>query len=58
MSTRKKYYLFYNIPHIKIKKINFPTFRVDVELYQHGSKPISVQNLQMLCYKIISCIDA
>ena len=29
-------------------------FRVDIELYQHGSQPISVQNLQMLCNNFIS----
>jgi hypothetical protein len=33
-----------------MKKEIFRRFRVDIELYQHGSWPISVQNLQMLYY--------
>jgi hypothetical protein len=43
-------YLFYNIAQRNIKKEIFRRFRVDIELYQHGSWPISVQNLQMLYY--------
>ena len=30
-------YLFYNIAQRNIKKEIFPRFRVDIELYQHGS---------------------
>ena len=45
--------LFYNIAQRNIKKEIFRRFRVDIELYQHGSQPISVQNLQMLYYKYI-----
>ena len=45
-------YLFYNIAQRNIKKEIFRRFRVDIELYQHGSQPISVQNLQMLYYNI------
>jgi hypothetical protein len=40
----------YNIAQRNIKK---EIFRVDIELYQHGSWPISVQNLQMLYYKYL-----
>jgi hypothetical protein len=36
-----------------IKKEIFRRFRVDIELYQHGSQPISVQNLQMLYYNFL-----
>ena len=47
----KKFYIFfYNIAQRNIKK---EIFRVDIELYQHGSQPITVQNLQMLYYKAI-----
>ena len=47
-------YLFYNIARRNIKGEIFRRFRVDIELYQHGSYPISVQNLQMLYYNIDS----
>jgi hypothetical protein len=50
-------YLFYNIAQRNIKKEIFQRFRVDIELYQYGSQPISVQNLQMLYYKFISFIE-
>ena len=33
----KKFYLFYNIAQRNIKKEIFWCFRVDIELYQHGS---------------------
>jgi hypothetical protein len=42
------FYFFYNIAQRNTKK---GIFRVDIELRQHGSLPISVQNLQMLYYK-------
>jgi hypothetical protein len=46
ISIRKNVlYIFYNIAQRNIKK---EIFRVDIELYQQGSQPISVQNLQML----------
>jgi hypothetical protein len=52
ISIRKKVlYLFYNMAQRNIKKEIFRRFRVDIELYQHGSWPISVQNLQKLYYK-------
>ena len=44
-------YFFYNIAQRTLTKEWREIFRVDIELYQHGSQPISVQNLQMLCYK-------
>ena len=44
-------YLFYNIAQRNIKEEIFRRFCVDIELYQHGLRPISVQNLQMLYYK-------
>jgi hypothetical protein len=46
-------YLFYNIAQRNIKKEIFRRFLVDIELYQHGPWSISVQNLQMLYYKMI-----
>jgi hypothetical protein len=42
------FYIFYNIAQRNIKK---EIFRIDIELCQHGSYLISVQNLQMLYYK-------
>ncbi len=41
-------YIFYNIFFYSTKKYIEKNFRVDIELYQHGAKPISVQTLQML----------
>ena len=43
-------YFFYNIAQRTLTKEWREIFRVDIELYQHGSWPISVQNLQMLYY--------
>ena len=40
-------YFFYNIAQRTLTKEWREIFRVDIELYQHGSLPISVQNLQM-----------
>jgi hypothetical protein len=48
INTENVLYIFYNIAQRNMKKEIFP---VDIELYQHGSSPISVQNLQMLYYK-------
>ena len=45
-------YFFYNIAQRTLTEEWREIFRVDIELYQHGSYPISVQNLQMLYYKI------
>jgi hypothetical protein len=50
INTGKCFIFFCNIAQRNIKK---DIFRVDIELYQHGSSPISVQNLQML-YDIIA----
>ena len=44
-------YFFYNIAQRTLTEEWREIFRVDIELYQHGSQPISVQNLQMLYYK-------
>ena len=44
-------YFFYNITQRTLTEKWRQIFRVDIELYQHGSEPISVQNLQMLYYK-------
>ena len=44
-------YFFYNIAQRTLTEERREIFRVDIELYQHGSQPISVQNLQMLYYK-------
>ena len=44
-------YFFYNIAQRTLTEEWREIFRVDIELYQHGSLPISVQNLQMLYYK-------
>ena len=44
-------YFFYNIAQRTSTEEWREIFRVDIELYQHGSYPISVQNLQMLYYK-------
>ena len=46
-------YFFYNIAQRTLTEEGRKISRVDIELYQHGSKPISVQNLQMLYYKCI-----
>ena len=46
-------YFFYNIAQRTSTEEWREIFRVDIELYQHGSYPISVQNLQMLYYKYI-----
>ena len=45
-------YFFYNIAQRTSTEKWREIFRVDIELYQHGSYPISVQNLQMLYYKV------
>ena len=44
-------YFFYNIAQRTLTEEWRKISRVDIELYQHGSYPISVQNLQMLYYK-------
>ena len=44
-------YFFYNIAERTSTEDWREIFRVDIKLYQHGSLPISVQNLQMLYYK-------
>ena len=44
-------YFFYKIAQRTLTEKWREIFRVDIELYQHGSQPISVQNLQMLYYK-------
>ena len=44
-------YSFYNIAQRTLTEEWREIFRVDIELYQQGSQPISVQNLQMLYYK-------
>ena len=46
--------MFYNIAQRTSTQERQEIFRVDIELYQHGSQPISVQNLQMLYYNVIS----
>ena len=46
-------YFFYNIAQRTLTEEWREIFRVDIELYQHGSYPISVQNLQMLYYKTV-----
>ena len=46
-------YFFYNIAQRTLTEEWREIFRVDIELCQHGSWPISVQNLQMLYYNII-----
>ncbi len=52
MSIQKNVlYLFYNIAQRNIKKEIFRRIRVDIELCQHGSWPISIQDLQMQYYK-------
>ena len=43
-------YFFYNIAQRTSTEERREIFRVDIELYKHGSQPISVQNLQMLYY--------
>ena len=46
ISIRKKcFMLFYNIAQRTLTEKSREIFRVDIELYQHGSQP-SVQNLQ------------
>ena len=45
-------YFFYNIARRTLTEEWREIFRVDIELYQHGSSPISVQNLQMVYYNI------
>ena len=45
-------YFFYNIAQRTSTEERREIFRVDIELYKHGSQPISVQNLQMLYYKL------
>ena len=47
-------YFFYNIAQRTSTKEWREIFRVDIELYQHGSYPISVQNLHLLYYNISS----
>ena len=42
-------YFFYNIAQKILTKERWEN---DLELYQHGSWPISVKNLQMLHYKV------
>ena len=44
-------YFFYNIAQRTLTEEWREIFGVDIELYQHGSQPISIQNLQMLYYK-------
>ena len=44
-------YSFYNIAQRTLTEEWRKIFRVDIKLYQQGSQPISVQNLQMLYYK-------
>ena len=43
-------YFFYNIAQRTLTEEWRGIFYVDIELYQHGSQPISVQNLQILYY--------
>ena len=62
ISIRKNVlYFFYNIAQKTLTEEWREIFRVDKELYQHGSKPISVQNLHMLYYNALSyctkCLD-
>ena len=45
-------YFFYNIAQRTLTEEWREIFRVDIELYKHGSLPISDQNLQMLYYKV------
>ena len=47
------FYFFYNIAQRTLTKEWREIFRVDIELYQYGSWPINVQNLQMLYYNFI-----
>ena len=47
------FYFFYNIAQRTLTKEWREIFRVDIELYQHGSWPINIQNLQMLYYNFI-----
>ena len=48
-------YFFHNMAQRTSTKEWREIFRVDIELYQHGSWPISVQNLHLLYYKLICC---
>ena len=51
-------YFFYNITQRTLTEEWWEIFPVDIELYQNGSLPINVQNLQMLYYNVLLVLIA